>query len=210
MQFPRPSAHLPEYPVRIGRSVFAALAVWSGLALSGVAQTAEPTRTTATYGNWTVSCALSVPPSGDSLTPVKACEMTTRLNMKGNDGNARPLLQVSIGQPPGAETARIMLQVPVEVALREPVAVSLDQVTASGDAKQPVPQEPLLSATYLACSPRGCLAETAISGILVGRLKVAETMNVTFTSLNGGKRVLVPVSLAGFAQAAVALGLADK
>lgn len=193
--------------IMFGTRIMAALALCPCLAL---AETAEPTSTTATYGNWTVSCAMTVLPASNSQTPVKSCEMTTRLNLKGDDGQSRPLLQVAIGQPPGSETARVVLQVPMEVALREPVVISLDQAPASGDAQTPVPQEPLLSATYLACSPAGCVAETAFAADLVGRLKAVKTVNVSFTILNGGKRITVPVPLTGFGDAAVALGLADK
>jgi invasion protein IalB len=207
MTFPKP-AHFPESIAMFTRGPLAALALT--LALPAYAQTAEPTSTTATYGNWTVSCALTVLASSGSQTPVKTCEMTTRLDLKGNDGQTRPLLQLAIGQPPGSETARIALQVPVDVALREPVAISLDQTPTTGDAQQAVPQELLVSATYLACSPGGCLADTAIAAELVGRLKAAKTVNVTFTSLNAGKRITVPVPLSGFGDAADALGLADK
>jgi invasion protein IalB len=178
-------------------------------ATPGLAQTAEPSSTTATYGNWTVSCGMAAAAPGDSAQ-VKVCEMTTRLDLKGKDGQARPLLQVAIGQPPGSDTARIVLQVPVEVALREPVAVSLDQQPATGDAQQPVPQEVLLSATYLACSAAGCLADAPLAAAVVGRLKAAKAVNVTFTSLNGGKHITVPVTLTGFGDAATALGLAVK
>lgn len=198
------------------RRLAGALALSAALALPALtpaaiaqtaAQTAEPTSTTATYGNWTVRCATSQPPAGDSQPPVRVCEMTTRLTLKGNDGQTRPLLQVAIGQPPGADTVRIVLQLPLDVALRQPVTVSLDQ---PGDTAQPVPQQPLLQASYLSCSARGCLAEADIAAALIDTLKGAATMNVGFTSLNGAQRIMVPVPLAGFAEAGAALGLADR
>ena len=77
-------------------------------------------------------------------------------------------------------------------------------------AQQPVAQEVLVSATYLACSPTGCLADAAMAADLIGRLTAAKTVNVTFTSLNGGKRITVPVPLTGFGDAAGVLGLAQK
>ena len=63
-------------------------------------------------------------------------------------------------------------------------------------------------ATYLACSPTFCLADAAVAADFIGRLAAARTVNVTFTSLNGGKRITVPVPLTGFGDAADALGLA--
>ena len=210
MPAPTPLAQLPETTVSLGRSFLAVAALWAGLALPVLGQTTEPTSTTATYGNWTVRCATSVPQTTDRQPPVKVCEMTTRLTLKGNDGQTRPLLQIAIGRPPGAETTRIVLQVPVDVALREPVTVSLDQAAASEEAPKTAPKEPVLSATYLSCSPRGCLAETEIAADVVGRLRAAQTMNVSFASLVGDKRIIVPVPLAGFAEAAAALELANK
>ena len=88
--------------------------------------------------------------------------------------------------------------------------VDLDRTQATGDAQQPVPQVVLFSATYLACSPTGCLADAAVAADLIGRLSAARTVNVTFTSLNGGKRITVPVPLTGFGDAAGVLGLAQK
>lgn len=209
MIFRSPFACLPASITLLTRITLAVLALVPALALPAPAQNAEPTSTTATYGNWTVSCAMAAPTTGDGAA-VKVCEMTTRLDLKGNDGQTRPLLQLAIGQPPGSETARIVVQVPVEVALREPVAISLDQTPATGDAQQPVAQEVLVSATYLACSPTGCLADAAMAADLIGRLTAAKTVNVTFTSLNGGKRITVPVPLTGFGDAAGVLGLAQK
>jgi len=198
---------LPKGVPMFFRHCFVAL----GLALSGlpaVAQTAEPTSTTATYGNWTVSCIMAQPATGDAA-PVKVCEMKTQLNLKGQDGQSRPLLQLAVGQPPGSATARMVVQVPVDVALREPVAVSLDQGPAT-DAQTPVPQEQLFAATYLACTPTGCLADSAVTDEVIGKLRGAKTTNVTFTSLQGGKKITVPVPMTGFADAADALGLAGK
>ena len=65
-------------------------------------------------------------------------------------------------------------------------------------------------ATYLACSPTGCLADAAAAADLIGRLTAARTVNVTFTSLNGGKRITVPVPLTGFGDTADALGLVQR
>lgn len=189
------------------RKFLAVLALAPCLALPATAQTAEPSSTTATYGTWTVSCAMTTPPG--TQTPVKACEMKTRLDLKGSDGQNHPLLQLAIGQPPGSDSARIVLQVPVDVALREPVVVSLDQ-TAPTDPQQQVPQELLVSATYLACSATGCLADTAVAADIIGKLTAAKTANVTFTSLQGGKKITVPVPMNGFSDAADALGLARK
>ena len=170
------------------------------LALSAVpafGQTAEPSSTAATYGNWTVSCAQSA--------DQKVCQMTTRLNLKGTDGQLRPLLEVAIGRPPAGGDLRIVLQVPSDVALREPVVVSVD-APGSGEAS-PKPQTELLSASYFACVPTGCIADTTLDAAALQALQSAATVNATFTTLAGGKKITVPISLTGFGDAWAALGL---
>ncbi len=186
------------------------LAVATLIAGPGLAQTA-PTATTATFGDWTVSCTIAA--STDAATPAKLCEMTTKLNLKGNDGQLHPLLQIAIGQPPDAAVARIVLQLPVDVALRDPVALSVDKVTAAPTADAPTtlaPQDDLLSASYLACAATGCLADAVLPGDVLARLRKAKTLNVTFTSISGPKKITVPVSLNGFGDALIDLGLAAK
>ena len=184
----------------------AAVVAWSVfLPAFASAQAAEPSSTTATYGAWTVTCA-TPPASGDTTAAKKLCQMTISLSLKGNDGQVRPLIEVAIGQPAGGEGARIVVQVPIDVALREAVMVSVD--AAGGDANQtPKPQTELLTANYFACVPTGCIADAAVSAETLSALKVATATNVTFTALSGAKKITVPVPMTGFGDAWAALGL---
>ena len=166
------------------------------------AQTAEPSSTAATYGNWTVSCVQSA--------DQKVCQMTTKLNLKGTDGQLRPLLEVAIGQPPAGGDVRIVLQVPMDVALREPVVVSVDAAGSDGaptPTPTPKPQTDLLTASYFACVPTGCIADTIFDANTLKSLQAAASMNATFTALAGAKKISVPVDLTGFGDAWAALGL---
>jgi invasion protein IalB len=175
------------------------LALLTGL--PATAETTTPTATTATYGNWTVGC--SVVAQADGTAPKPLCEMTTRLNLKGQDGQMRPLLAWTIGTPPGAKSKRIALQVPVAVALRQGVIVSLDK--AAADAATPKPQDELAVLTYVTCTPQACVADADATDELLGKLKAAKTANVSFTLLQGAKEIMVPVSLDGFSDALAAL-----
>lgn len=166
------------------------------------AQTAEPSATTATYGNWTVTCGMAAVAA--DTTPQKLCQMTTRLNLKGNDGQLRPLLEIAIGLAPGNPVPRIVLQVPIDVALREPLVVSVDAQTAAADPK---PQTDLLTATYFACTAAGCIADVAMTPDVIAALKATKTTNVTFTALTGAKKITAPVEMTGFGDAWAALGL---
>ena len=168
------------------------------LALSAVpafADTAQPSSTAATYGNWTVTCLQNA--------DQKVCQMTTKLNLKGSDGQSHPLIEVAIGQPPAGGDVRIVLQVPLDVALREPVVVSVD---AAGEAT-PKPQTELLTASFFACVPSGCIADAVLEANTLKTLQTSATMNATFTALAGAKRITVPVPLTGFGDAWAALGL---
>lgn len=196
------------HPVKTLSALAAVLIAGPALAQTAAA----PTATTATFGDWTVSCTMATPTTGDT-TPVKICEMTTKLNLKGNDGQLHPLLQIAIGQPPNAPAVRIVLQLPIDVALRDPVALSVDKTAAApaadGQTTLP-PQDDLLSASYLACAPTGCLADAEVSGEVLTRLNKVKTLNVTFSSISGPKKITVPVSLNGFGDALADLGLAGK
>lgn len=168
-------------------------------AAPGRAQTPPPSATTATFGDWTVGCTTQA--QADGSPPRQLCEMTTRLTLKGQDGQNRPLLQWSIGQPPGSPGLRLALQLPTAVALRAGVAISLDKPASAS----PKPQEDLAALTYLTCTAQGCLADAEAPDAVLARLKAAKTANVAFTLMQGAKRVMVPVSLDGFSAALAAL-----
>ncbi|MEO8244544.1 MAG: invasion associated locus B family protein [bacterium] len=169
-----------------------------------LAQTAEPSSTAATYGNWTVTCATQPSADGAAAGP-KTCQMTTRLNLKGNDGQTRPLLEIAIGKPANADAPRIVLQVPIDVALREPIMLAVG--VAAGEATDNQPREDIGAASYFACAPTGCVADTALTAEMIAKLKTIPTTNVTFTALADGKKITVPVAMTGFGDAWAALDL---
>ena len=166
------------------------------------ADTVQPSSTTATYGNWVVSCNVA---GGDAG---QVCETTTHLSVKGQDGGMHPLLQVAIGMPPGSAAVRIVVQVPGDVALRAPVRLSLDQTPPVAGSSASVPQDDLVTASYFTCQPVGCLADADLAAGALARLLAAKSANVTFTAISGAKQIVVPVSLDGFSDAVAALGLA--
>lgn len=148
-----------------------------------------------------MGCSLLAQADGSGSRPF--CEMTTRLNLKGQDGQMRPLLAWTIGTPPGAKVKRIAVQVPTNVALRDGVSLSLDKPSA--DATAAKPQDNIASLTYVTCTPQSCVADTDAGAELLDRLKAAKTANISFTLAQGAKRIVVPVSLDGFGDALAAL-----
>lgn len=179
----------------------------ASLTLAGFAAAADnvvPTATTATFGAWTVACNMAA--QADGTAAKQLCQMTTRLNLKGQDGQMHPLLAFTIGTPPGAKVARMALQVPTDVALREGVAISLDKPAAAGaDPNSAKDQDVLLALTYITCNPQGCVADADGSADLWGKLKAVKSVNVGFTAVAGMKKILVPLSLDGFGDAMAAL-----
>lgn len=168
-----------------------ALAVLS-LGLPLQARAAEPSKTTATYGNWTVTCA--------QAEAGKACQMAIKLDLTDDAGQRRPLLEMVIGPGEGGNGARLVLRLPLEVALRAPV-------TLAAGPKGDEAGEELLQGQYLACLPSGCLADAILTGGAVAALSAAAEAKVGFTALGDSRRILVPVDLTGFGDAWAALGL---
>ena len=184
---------------------FALTSAASLLSAAAWAQSAEPSSTTATYGAWTVTCATKAA-EADAVAE-KICQMTISLSLKGADGQVSPLIEVAIGQPPGETGARVVVQVPIDVALREGLTFSVD--AAGGDSTQtPKPQTDLANATYFACVPKGCIADAALTADAIAALSGSTASNVTFTALAGAKKITVPVPMAGFGDAWAALGIA--
>ena len=117
-------------PTVSGTRILRTVALMAGLGLRlAHAETAAPSATTATYGTWTIGCSMVAQADGTGAAQV--CQMTTRLNLKGKDGQISPLLAITIGTPPGAKLPRLVLQVPTDVALRAGVTLSLDQAGAA-------------------------------------------------------------------------------
>ena len=196
-----------------GTSILRTVALMAGLGLGlglAHAETAAPSATTATYGNWTIGCSMVAQADGTGAAQV--CQMTTRLNLKGKDGQISPLLAITIGTPPGAKLPRLVLQVPTDVALRAGVTLSLDQAGAAAgtDPAAAKPQDALADLTYLTCTAQGCVADTDGSADLFAKLKAVKTLNVTFTALAGARKIMVPVSLDGFGDGMAALGANTK
>lgn len=162
--------------------------------MTGAAWAQEaPVSTTATYGAWTLGCQDSA--------GAKSCQVMTRLNVKGQDGQLRPLMALAL-VPTQAKGQALRAELPAGLDLRSPPRL---RAVAKGDAEG----EALASFDWLTCDGPLCLAELSASAELVDRLVAAKTVEVEFTLWQGGKAVRVPVSLDGFAAAYAALKAAQ-
>jgi invasion protein IalB len=165
---------------RLARAFVLAGAVLISDSAAAFAQT--PQRTTATYGDWTVRCALG--------GATKTCEMVQTTEIKGQ---SRPLTQIAIGRQAKNAPLKIIFQVPVNVWL--PAGVKLN--TADNVAA--------VTASFDRCIPAGCLAETDITAKTIGALRGLKK-NGSLQYKNGGMHeVTLPVSFKGFGDAYAAM-----
>lgn len=129
-----------------------------------------------TYGSWTLRCG-----------PERAgCHVFQALYRA--DDKAR-LIQVTLFSPPGAEG---------EMFLR--ALTPLGAVLAGG-AVLAVDDDAPTSVPFLACWPRGCVAETALAPDLEAALRAGLSLAVAVESADTGQTVRFELSLDGITRA---------
>lgn len=159
----------------------------------------QPSRTVATYENWSIACNMvQITPAGGESRTEELCELVSQVNFRGEDGAIRPLLQAVVGRGPGEEALRLLIQLPGNAYLREPVSVILDPEEGIDPATVP---DTALRATYIRCDSGRCIADTTLSGEDEARMTAAQSAIVSFVNVTGN-RVGVPLSMKGYAAAA--------
>ncbi|MEB8387282.1 invasion associated locus B family protein [Rhodobacteraceae bacterium KMM 6894] len=186
---------------RIATALFAfALTAFS--ATSAFAQdTAQPSRTTATYGGWTVDCYASNPVEGQDAAPNKRCEMLTKVMMQVENGTGGGLLlQIGIGPNEDDSDYWVVMQTPLNVLLREEVRLFLDVPEGEGVSLP----EPLMSTSYLYCEPGRCLTRGVLTAEQMTRLTEAESITARFVGRQG-REFILPLVMDGLADATKAM-----
>ncbi|RAI32442.1 invasion associated locus B family protein [Rhodoplanes serenus] len=180
---------LSKPPARRGRSR-AAVTLVAALAMlaAGPAAGQSPTRTTATYDDWTVRC--ETPPATPPATTQKICEIFQTQQLQGQ---AVPTWQVAIGRAAKADPLRLVVQMPVNVWLAAAPRLVLD------DKQSP------LALAHKRCMPAGCFADAELGDDMLRRLR-ARTEPGRIEYKDAIQRdVAVPLSFKGFAAALDAL-----
>jgi len=148
------------------------------LAAPALAQPA-PERTLAAFGDWVVRC--------ERAAGARVCEMAQTMA----DQRQQPVAVVAVarGTPP-----RIVVQVPVNITVAEPVRLTVD---------------PALVLPFRSCTPQGCFAELALAdAAVVTRLRARAAdapARLEWRDPTGAQQG-VPVSFRGFSDALDALG----
>jgi invasion protein IalB len=147
---------------------------------NGVAQQ----RTTAVYGDWTLSCT-SAPEAGNA----KSCGLV-QIQKFGNQAPAAS--QLGIGRNKSAEAFRVSIEIPPDVWM--PAGVKL---TSSGN--------PLISAQFKWCISTRCLADAELSDSDIKNLRAQKAPVVITYRTSSQSDVAIPVSFNGFSEAFDAL-----
>lgn len=157
----------------------------------------QPSSTTATFGNWLLRCRLI------EASENQICEMTHTIQVAARDektgqvSQPQVLAQIAIGRLPGDDALKIVLQLPLAVALRHPVTI---RTAASAEAFETDAAEPVVSPAYVYCQAGGCLADAVLAPETVDKLRSASHAQIGFTDMQG-REIKLPLAMNGFADA---------
>ncbi|MGV0875604.1 invasion associated locus B family protein [Martelella sp. FLE1502] len=181
------------------------------LASTGAALAADddvmPSSTTVAYGDWTQNCMLiQMQKEGEPQpgAPQRVCEVRQVLNAQQEGGEVQRLMTVAVGKLPESDTDRLVIQTPVNVALRSGVTMRLGEAAAQptkGGAVSTVETEgsEQILLTYMTCN-QVCIAEKELSEAQMEMIKTAQAASVTF-DMTSGQELSVPLSMKGFRSA---------
>ena len=168
-----------------------------GLLVLAMAQTAaaqapnNPISTTsASYGNWQLRCESR---KVEART-VKACEVSTNVMVKADNGTSGTAAIVAFGRHPDKEGWQVALQLPIIVWL--PTGAKL----GIGD------EAPLVEASFVACRPTLCSAGATVADAVIARLRAATSDLTVAYRAQTQQAVKVTLSVKGLPEALAALG----
>ncbi|HEV7256505.1 MAG TPA: invasion associated locus B family protein [Bosea sp. (in: a-proteobacteria)] len=151
------------------------------------AVSAEPSSTTASFGDWTLRCQRT----GDAAKPGRICEVAQVLQAQGQQ---TPIAQIALGRLGAGEPLRVTAVMPVSVTFPSSVQI----VMGDKDAKP-------LELAWRRCIPNGCFADTAPSDDVIRQWrKASEPGRILFKDA-AGRELALPLSARGLDQAVEAL-----
>jgi len=122
--------------------------------------------------------------------PQKNCDMEQLAQMQGQ---ANPISRVAIPLPPKGETAKLFIQVPINVSFAAPLKIVADAKDAG------------VSTPFRRCIPAGCFAEVELKDDLQKKFRAAAEPGKMMYKDAGDRDVTIPLSFKGFGQAFEAL-----
>jgi invasion protein IalB len=160
-----------------------------GTAAGGAAVTppvsADPTMTTAAFGDWLLRCVRTGESGRDKL-----CEVLQSITV---EGQSAPFAQVAIGRLQPKDPLRVTVVLPHNVTLGTPAQVQAGE----GD--------PPFGLTWQRCLPGGCFAEAVLADDVRTRWRAASRAGSMSFADGAGRRIGLPISFRGLSQALDAL-----
>jgi invasion protein IalB len=160
------------------------LAFAIGLAATGGPAVAQQ-NTTATYGDWVLQCV-----NEEGPPPRKLCEIAQVTQVQGKN---IPFSRVAVGALVKGQPVKLVVQLPVNILLRERVSIQLSDTDAA------------ISAPFDHCLPTGCFAEFELKDDILKKFYESEGPGkVTFKDATG-RDIAIPLSFKGLRSAYDAL-----
>jgi invasion protein IalB len=149
--------------------------------------TEEPERTSAVYGDWTVTCV---------ATPGRATPRTCEMVQTMQDSARQISAAIAVGRLTPDAPYRLVVRVPVNVQVTQPANLMVDSNAVA-------------TLAFRTCLPIGCFAELDLrDDAVLRRLRerpADQAGQVEWSDSTGGK-VALPFSVRGFGVALDALG----
>lgn len=129
-------------------------------------------------GVWTARCV------SDGRTQVPDCSIESRTMLKDS---GKLLAAVTVSVRHGSNTATMLVQVPLGLALDKAIVLTLDK-------------HPPARLRVQTCDQSGCYGATVLSAQFLGAMRAARRLDVRVVGTDG-RPIVVPMSLAGFSAA---------
>ena len=146
---------------------------------------ADPTMTTAVFGDWMLRCVKGV----EATPPV--CEIVQSIVVEGQQA---PIAQIALGRVEASKPMNLTVVLPNNVTLLSTPRLILDDAD-----KKPA------DLVWQRCVPGGCFSSTEAGEDLLERWAKAQKPGKLVFAEGGGQPVALPFSLRGFTQALGAL-----
>jgi invasion protein IalB len=153
---------------------------------AGVAAT--PSRTTASFGDWTLRCDRVA----DATPPKRTCELGLTVQHAGDQS---VLAQVAVGRTAAGEPLRFTAVLPANISVGTAPKLAVEGKDAGA-----------VDLAWVRCLPGGCIATGGVSDDVVRKLKAAAAAGQLEYHDAAGREIKLPISWRGFGEAFEALG----
>jgi invasion protein IalB len=157
-------------------------------AAAAASPAASPSRTTASFGDWTLRCDRLA----DASSPKRTCELGLVVQ---HAGDQTVLAQVAVGRPASGEPLRFTAVLPANIS----VATVLRMVIDGKDADS-------VDLAWLRCLPGGCVASAGLTDDLLRKARASATPGQLAYRDAAGREIKLPIPWRGFGEAFDALG----